>query len=98
VNQDGAEVQGGVNAQELEKMRARMAEIKQEAATDVDEKWGSPFRTQELFDLKVKTRLSSTGRCRAVFRRPKLLLPRGRILLRRPARRVRDRPESRSSR
>jgi hypothetical protein len=60
VNQDGAEVQGGVDArQELEKMRARMAEIKQEVATDVDQKWGSPFRTQELFDLKVKTRLSS---------------------------------------
>ncbi len=60
MNQDGAEVQGGVDArQELEKMRARMAEIKQEVAADVDHKWGSPFRTQELFDLKVKTRLSS---------------------------------------
>ena len=66
MNQDGAEVQGGVDAQELEKMRARMAEIKQEAATDVDEKWGSPFRTQELFDLKVKTRLSSNDEYRSL--------------------------------
>lgn len=66
MNQDGAEVQGGVDAQELEKMRARMAEIKQEVAGDVDEKWGSPFRTQELFDIKVKTRLSSNDEYRSL--------------------------------
>ena len=67
MDQDGAEVRGGVNAQqELEKMRARMAEIKQEVASDVDQKWGSPFRTQELFDLKVKTRLSSNDEDRSL--------------------------------
>ena len=66
MNQEGAEVQGGVDGQKLEKMRARMAEIKQEVATDVDEKWGSPFRTQELFDIKVKTRLSSNDEYRSL--------------------------------
>ncbi len=67
MNQDGAEVQGSVDArQELDDMRARMAEIKQEVATDVDQKWGSPFRTQELFDLKVKTRLSSNHEYRSL--------------------------------
>ena len=67
MNQDGVEVQGGAdNRRELERLRARMAEIKQELATDVDQKWGSPFRTQELFDLKVKTRLSSNDEYRSL--------------------------------
>jgi hypothetical protein len=60
VNQDGVEIQGGVDAaQELAKMRERMAVIKQEAAVEVDRKWVSPWRTPDVFDLKVKTRLTS---------------------------------------
>jgi hypothetical protein len=71
VNQDGAEVQGGVDAvrQELAEMRERMAVIKQETAVEVDQKWGSPFRTQELFDLKVKARLSGNDEYRSLQRR-----------------------------
>jgi hypothetical protein len=71
VNQDGAGVQGGADAmrQELAKMRERMAVIKQEAAAEVDQKWGSPFRTQELFDLKVKARLSGNDEYRSLQRR-----------------------------
>jgi dynactin complex subunit len=61
VNQDGAEVQGGVDAvrQELEQLRQRMAVIKQEATVEVDRNWVSPWRTPAMFDLKVKTRLTS---------------------------------------
>ena len=66
MSQDSA--QGGVDAlrQELEQLRERMAVIKQEAAADVDEKWGSPFRTKEVFDLKVKTRLSGNDEYRTL--------------------------------
>jgi hypothetical protein len=68
VSQEGAEVQGGADAvsQELEQLRERMAVIKQEAAAEVDRKWGSPFRTQELFDLKVKARLSGNDEYRSL--------------------------------
>jgi hypothetical protein len=60
VNQDGAEVQDGVDpAQELTEMRERMAVIKQETALEVDRKWVSPWRTPDVFDLKVKTRLTA---------------------------------------
>jgi len=68
VSQEGAEVQGGADAvrQELEQLRERMAVIKQEAAAEVDRKWGSPFRTQEVFDLKVKARLSGNAEYRSL--------------------------------
>lgn len=68
MSQDGAEVQGNADAgqQELEQLRERMAVIKQAAAADVDKKWVSPFRTKELFDLKVKTRLSSNDEYRSL--------------------------------
>ncbi len=60
MKQDGAEVQSGVDAaRELAEMRERMAVIKQEAAVEVDSKWASPWRTPEVFDLKVKTRLTA---------------------------------------
>ena len=61
INQEGAEVQGGVDAvrQELEQLRQRMAVIKQEATVEVDRNWASPWRTPAMFDLKVKTRLTS---------------------------------------
>jgi hypothetical protein len=60
VNHDGAEIQssGDVARQELAQLRERMAVIKQETAAEVDSKWVSPWRTQETFDLKVKTRLT----------------------------------------
>ncbi len=66
MSQEGAE--GGVDAlrQELEQLRERMAVIKKEAAADVDEKWASPFRTPDVFDLKVKTRLSGNDEYRTL--------------------------------
>ena len=36
-----------------------MAVIKQEATVEVGRSWVSPWRTQAMFDLKVKTRLMS---------------------------------------
>jgi hypothetical protein len=68
VNQDGAEVQGGADAarQELTEMRERMAVIKQEAAVEVDRKWVSPWRTPDVFDLKVKTRLTGNREYRSL--------------------------------
>jgi hypothetical protein len=68
VNQDGAEVQGGVDAvrQELAEMRERMAVIKQEAAVEVDRRWVSPWRTPAVFDLKVKTRLTGNQEYRSL--------------------------------
>jgi len=72
VNQDDdAEVQGGVDAvrRGLAEMRGRMAVIKEEAAAEVDEKWGSPFRTKDLFDLKVKARLSGNEEYRSLQHR-----------------------------
>ena len=61
MSEEGAGAQGGANAgqQELEQLRGRMAAIKQEVADEVDQKWGSPFRTKDVFDLKVQARLSS---------------------------------------
>ncbi|MGH3802810.1 MAG: hypothetical protein ACRDTD_22330 [Pseudonocardiaceae bacterium] len=71
MQQDDAEVQGAADAarQELATMRERMAVIKQEAVAEVDQKWGSPFRTQDLFDLKVKARLSGNEEYRSLQRR-----------------------------
>jgi BMFP domain-containing protein YqiC len=68
VSQEGAEVQGSADAarQELEQLRERMAVIKHEAAAEVDRKWGSPFRTPEVFDLKVKARLSGNDEYRSL--------------------------------
>jgi hypothetical protein len=61
MRQEGAAAQGSVDAvrRELEQLRERMAVIKQEATVEVDRKWVSPWRTQEVFDLKVRTRLTS---------------------------------------
>lgn len=71
VSQEGAEVQDGVDAvrQELAQMNERMAVIKQEAAVEVDRKWVSPWRTPEVFDLKVKTRLTSHDEYRSLQER-----------------------------
>jgi len=61
INQDGAEVQGRVGAarQELERLRQRMAVIKQEVTVELGRNWVSPWRTPAMFDLMVKTRLTS---------------------------------------
>ena len=59
VSEEGAQ-------QELAQLRERMAVIKQEAAAEVDRKWGSPFRTQEVFDLKVRARLSGNQEYRSL--------------------------------
>ena len=69
--QDDAELRGGVDAarQELAALRERMAVIKQEAATEVDRKWVSPWRTQDTFDLKVKTRLTGHQEYRSLQNR-----------------------------
>jgi hypothetical protein len=71
VTQDGAEVHGGVVAarQELVELRERMAVIKQEAAAEVDRKWVSPWRTPDVFDLKVKTRLTAHQEYRSLQNR-----------------------------
>jgi hypothetical protein len=68
VSQEGVEVPGGVDAlrQELAQLNERMAVIKQEAAVEVDRKWVSPWRTPEVFDIKVKTRLTSHDEYRSL--------------------------------
>jgi hypothetical protein len=70
-NQDDAELRGDVDAaqQELAALRERMAVIKQEAAAEVDRKWVSPWRTQDTFDLKVKTRLTGHQEYRSLQNR-----------------------------
>ncbi len=62
---------GGVDAvrHELEQLNERMAVIKQEAADEVDRKWVSPWRTPQVFDLKVKTRLTSHQEYRSLQER-----------------------------
>jgi hypothetical protein len=55
--------------QELAQLTERMAVIKQEAAVEVDRKWVSPWRTPEVFDLKVKTRLTSHDEYRSLQER-----------------------------
>ncbi len=52
-------------------MRERMAVIKQEVADEVDRKWVSPWRTPDVFDLKVKTRLTSNQEYRSLQSRVK---------------------------
>lgn len=61
MSEEGAGTPGGADAvrQELEQLRERMAEIKEGVAAEVDEKWGSPFKSKDVFDLKVQARLSS---------------------------------------
>ncbi|MGH3843124.1 MAG: hypothetical protein ACRDS0_17025 [Pseudonocardiaceae bacterium] len=65
VAQDGADAV----RQELEKLNDRMAVLKQEAADEVDRKWVSPWRTPQVFDLKVKTRLTSHPEYRSLQER-----------------------------
>lgn len=39
-------------------LRARMGVIRDEVTADVERKWGTPWRTPDVFDLKVTTRLT----------------------------------------
>jgi DNA invertase Pin-like site-specific DNA recombinase len=48
-----------VARQELDQLRERMAAVKEQAAAEVDEKWTSPIRTEDLFDIKVKQKLAN---------------------------------------
>lgn len=64
VSQEGAQAQGGAAA-ELEQLREWMVVIKQEATAELGRKWGSPFRSQQLFDLKVKARLAGNDEYRS---------------------------------
>jgi hypothetical protein len=70
-NQDGANIQSSLDAlqQEVTKLRERMAMIKQEVADEVNSKWVSPWRTTAMFELKVKTRLTSHQEYRSLQNR-----------------------------
>ncbi len=49
---------GDAGRQELQDLRERMGEIKEEVTADVERKWTTPWRTPDVFDLKVTTRLT----------------------------------------
>lgn len=55
--------------QELQDLRERMSAIKAEVAADVESKWTTPWRTPDVFDLKVQTRLSSHSEYRSLRER-----------------------------
>ncbi|HET9257557.1 MAG TPA: hypothetical protein VFO16_20480 [Pseudonocardiaceae bacterium] len=63
MSQEDAGISGGAEAlrHELERMRERMATIKKEVAADLDSKWGSPWKSEQMFDLKLQSRLSGNG-------------------------------------
>ena len=63
MSQEGAGAPGSADALrlELEQMRERMAVIKQETAADLDSKWGSPWKSKEMFNLKLQSRLSGNS-------------------------------------
>lgn len=71
VSQDGVEVEGRTDwvRQELEQLREQMAVIKQAVAAEVERKWVSPWRTHQVFDLKVQTRLAGNHKYRSVQNR-----------------------------
>jgi hypothetical protein len=43
---------------ELDQARQRMAVIRDEVSADVEAKWTTPWRTPDVFELKVRTRLA----------------------------------------
>ena len=63
MSQGGAEVP---SEQELPELRQRMDVIKQEVAAEVEAKWTTPYRTPEVFDLKVNARLASHAEFRSL--------------------------------
>ena len=56
VSQDGTP---DLSQQDIAELRERMIVIKAEIAAQVEEKWTTPHRTQDVFDLKVSARLAS---------------------------------------
>lgn len=71
MSEQGAQAAGGGDSlrEEVEQLRERMAAIKEQAAAEVDEKWGSAYRTSDVFDLKVKTRLTGNDEYRKLQNR-----------------------------
>lgn len=74
MSQDGGQgaaadagTQGSGGTDDLDAIRRRMDEIKAEAAADVDKNWGSVYRTKEVFDLKVNSRLAANEEYRALM-------------------------------
>lgn len=63
MSQEDAGAPGGADAlrQELARMRQRMSVIKEETAADLDSKWGSPWKSEEIFKLKLQSRLSGNS-------------------------------------
>jgi len=55
-----------VSQQELDQLRERMAAVKEQAAAEVEEKWTSPIRTKDLFDIKVKQKLANNDEYQAL--------------------------------
>ncbi len=53
--------------QELQDLRRKMDTIKQEVAGEVDRHWVSPWRSDEMFDVKVSARLSSHEEYRSLL-------------------------------
>ncbi|MGH4024304.1 MAG: hypothetical protein ACRDRV_06935 [Pseudonocardiaceae bacterium] len=45
--------------QDLSALRERMKVIKEEVTAEVEEKWVTPYRTPEVFDMKVNARLAA---------------------------------------
>jgi hypothetical protein len=43
---------------ELDRAKQRMAVIREEVTADVEARWTTPWRTPEVFELKVRTRLA----------------------------------------
>jgi len=66
VSQDETELP---SEQELTELRRRMAAIKEEVAAEVEAKWVTPYRTPEVFDLKVNSRLASHQEFRSLQER-----------------------------
>ena len=66
MSQDSAELP---SEQELRELRQRMAAIKQEVIAEVEAKWVTPYRTPDVFDLKVNARLASHGEYRSLQER-----------------------------
>lgn len=68
-----ADTQSSTDAgrRELVHLRERMSVIKGEVAADVERKWTTPWRTPDVFELKVQTRLSGHTEYRSLRARLK---------------------------
>lgn len=68
MSEEGQEAAPATNGgpRTAQEVRDRMAAIKEQVAAEVDKKWGSPWRTADVFDLKVNTRLTGHTEYRAL--------------------------------